>query len=165
MSEAFGDANLSIVYNPQLPAVLSASTSYWARGKESSFDIIATDTTTISVSNLPLGLDFNSTNRKISGVPEVGGVSTITITASNPAFSTSQIHRLEIIDLSVFSTKLELTINESSLGGKPSDVAGLALHLDASSLPDQNDSVLENWPDLSGNERGLIKSGDFLMYE
>ena len=101
------------------------------------------------------GLEYNASSNRIVGVPQSGGVFRITITASNPVSSISQSHEFRIFDPLAFSTQLELSINPSSLGENPSNLAGLSMHLDASALPDQNGSILSVWSDSSGNERGL----------
>ena len=76
------------------------------------------------------------------GIPEVGGSSTITITAANPISSINQSHELRVFDPLAFSSRLELSVNPSALGEIPADLAGLSLHLDASTLPDQNGTFL-----------------------
>ena len=100
----------------------------------------------VSIVGLPAGIDFNASSSILSGVPESGGQFDISITASNPAASTSQTHRLHILDPFAFSAKLELIPNFSSLGQVPSDFPGLTMHLDASQLDEQNGTLLDDWP-------------------
>ena len=153
--DSFNDSNFSLSYNPQIPVVLSPSVSYWSRGTQSIFKINVSDATAISLSALPPGLEYNATSRQIVGAPEAGGSHTITITASNPISSVNQQHELKVVDSLSFSSKLELSLNSSALGENPSNLVGLSMHLNASSLPDENGSILSVWSDSSGNERGL----------
>jgi hypothetical protein len=158
ITDSFEDANSTFVYDPQLPVISSSSVSFWSTGDYSSFAVISEGSSTVSVSSLPTGLEFNASSQIIYGLPLIGGDFTVTITASNPASSTVQNHLLKIIDPLSFSSKLELSPNFSSLGEVPSDFPGLSLHLDANLLSDLNGSILTSWADSSGNDRGLSEA-------
>jgi hypothetical protein len=153
--ESFDDGSLTFLYDPQIPVISSDLSSSWARGSYSTFFLKTSFASSVSIAGLPPGIDFNASSSILSGVPESGGQFDISITASNPAASTLQTHRLHILDPFAFSAKLELVPNLSSLGQVPSDFPGLAMHLDASQLDEQNGTLLDDWSDSSGNERGL----------
>ena len=106
-------------------------------------------------STLPAGIEFNATANLLYGSPESGGEFVVSVTASNPAASAVQNHRIRILDPLVFASKLELSPNFSYLGQVPSDYPGLSMHLDASQLLEKNGTILNEWPDISGNARGL----------
>ena len=154
--ESFSDGSINIPYNPSSSSFSSASESFWSVGSYGRFQISATDATSISVSNLPIGLDYNSTSREIYGTPEAAGNSTISLTAFNPVHGDISInHSLQIIDPGQFSSELEISIDPDATHSKPSNFQGLAVQFDASLLGDSNGSKITNWNDSSGNARDL----------
>ena len=88
--ESFDNGSLTFLYDPQTPVISSDSSSSWARGSFSSFLLKTSYASSVSIVGLPAGIDFNASSSILSGVPESGGQFDISITASNPAASTSQ---------------------------------------------------------------------------
>ena len=154
-NESFENGNLTFTYDPQVPLVTSSAHSNWARGSYSSFQLNVENASSVTLSTLPAGIEFNATANLLHGSPESGGEFVVSVTASNPAASAVQNHRIRILDPLVFASKLELSPNFSSLGQVPSDYPGLSMHLDASQLLEKNGTILNEWPDISGNARGL----------
>ena len=119
--DSFEDANLTFAYNPSIPVISSSDLSHWARGHSSELFDSDSNASSLTVDSLPSGLEFNSSSKTISGVPENAGTFQITITASTPSDNHVQTHIMKIMDPLAFSTKLTLNSNLSSLGQVPSD--------------------------------------------
>ena len=78
----------------------------------------------------------------LRGIPLDGNSSEIVLTASNPAQSVFQTHRIAVFDPTQFSSRLELTPKGILSAQTPSNLPGLILQLDASSLAETNQSTL-----------------------
>ena len=61
--DTFQDANFSFDYNPQNPVILSSTFSHWARGVHSSFAIHTLDASSVALSALPSGLEYNASSK------------------------------------------------------------------------------------------------------
>ena len=64
----------------------------------------------------------------------MGNSTEIDLTASNPAHSVTQTHRISVFDPSLFSSRMELTPQGILSTQTPFNLPGLILQLDASTL-------------------------------
>ena len=154
-AQTFSDASTAIHYNPQSPTFVSPSVSYWTKGKFSEFHIGAENHSSLSVNGLPEWLEFNSSSSKLFGTPTGMGNVQITLTAINPAFEDTQNHNLSVFDPSIFVAQMDLTPTGVLSPHTVSDVPGLFLRLDASTIEDANGTQIRAWNDSSGNGRHL----------
>ena len=148
--DTFQDANFSLAYNPETPVILSPSFSHWARGVHSSFAIHTSDATSVVVSALPSGLEYNASSNRIVGAPQ--SVVCLGLQLRFPTQFQAQVSLMNFASLILwhFLHSLSFQLTHLRLERKPSNLAGLSMHLDASALPDQNGSILSVWSDSSG---------------
>ena len=90
-NESFENGNLTFTYDPQVPLVTSSAHSNWARGSYSSFQLNVENASSVTLSTLPAGIEFNATANLLHGSPESGGEFVVSVTASNPAASAVRI--------------------------------------------------------------------------
>ena len=153
--ENFVDTTIDLPYEPQTPVFISANQSRWTRGVYSEFLIKTENSLSLNISDSPEWLDFNASTGMLSGIPNDGNSTSITITASNPAFSTQQTHEVLLLDPTQYTAQLELSPTGVLSAETPYDIAGLALRLDASKITEENATVLTSWLDSSGKGRHL----------
>ena len=152
--EAFTSEDIVIEYRPETPQIISEDHSYWVRNQYSEFQVVAKNQLTLSASGLPDWMDFNASNGLLSGTPDDNITSReITISATNPAFTENQTHRIHLFDPSQFVARMELSTRGILSKETPRNLPGLLLQLDASVLPEGNGSQITLWSDSSGNGR------------
>ena len=102
-------------------------------------------------------MEFNATTGVLSGRPNDGNSSLISIAASNPAFNpgTQQSHQVIVFDPTTYASKLELSPKGVLSAETPNNIAGLVLRLDASTIDENNATVITSWMDSSGYGRNL----------
>jgi hypothetical protein len=81
-----GNATLTLTITAAAPIITSATSAGGTAGVAFSYQITATNTpTSYSATGLPAGLSVNTATGLISGTPTTGGVSTVTLGATNAA--------------------------------------------------------------------------------
>lgn len=94
-----GTASL-VLTGYEAPTITSALAADGIVGQAFSYTLTASGgPNVLSVSGLPSGLSFDALTGVISGTPETAAVSSVTLTASNPAGSDSQTLELSVITL------------------------------------------------------------------
>jgi hypothetical protein len=149
------DSSIDLIYDPQPPVFSSPNLSRWTRGIYSEFSVSASNYLFLSGTGFPDWLELNATTGILSGTPNEGNSTQITLTASNPAHSTSQSHTVEVFDPSVFGSRMEFSPQGVFSAQTPHNLPGLILQLDASEISEANGSIIHSWKDSSGNGRDL----------